>query len=70
MARVGRFDAVGYHGFVTVASDGELGNVVDGVDEFPLDAKNGTLPAVSGIVPANQVSEHPPNGVAERARPA
>ncbi|HUB08476.1 MAG TPA: alkaline phosphatase family protein [Myxococcales bacterium] len=52
-------------GFVTVAEDGELGNVVQGVDEFLLDARDGTLPAVSWVVPANQVSEHPPDGVGE-----
>ncbi len=52
-------------GFVTVAQDHELGNVVEGVDQLLLDAKDGTLPAVSWVIPANQVSEHPPNGVAE-----
>jgi phospholipase C len=52
-------------GFSTVAQDAELGNIVEGVDQFLIDAKNGTLPAVSWVIPANQVSEHPPNGVAE-----
>jgi phospholipase C len=44
--------------FTTVKQDNELGNVVD-VDTFYLDVKNGTLPAVSWIVPTNKVSEHP-----------
>jgi phospholipase C len=52
-------------GFVTVSEDGELNNVVEGIDQFLLDAKNGTLPSVAWVIPANQVSEHPPNGVAE-----
>jgi phospholipase C len=52
-------------GFVTVAEDGELGNIVTGTDQFLLDLQNGLLPAVSWIVPADQTSEHPPNGVAE-----
>jgi phospholipase C len=52
-------------GFVTVAEDGELGNITQGIDQFLLDAQNGTLPAVSWVIPGNQVSEHPPNGVAE-----
>ena len=53
-------------GFVTVAQDGELGNVVDdGADQFVKDALAGTLPNVAWVVPAIQVSEHIPNGVAE-----
>ncbi|MEI4884000.1 alkaline phosphatase family protein, partial [Klebsiella pneumoniae] len=52
-------------GFVTVAQDGELGNVVQGADQFLQDARAGTLPAVSWVIPANQVSDHPPNGVGE-----
>jgi phospholipase C len=52
-------------GFVTVAEDGELGNVISGADQFLDDAQAGTLPAVSWVIPANQVSEHPPNGVGE-----
>ncbi len=52
-------------GFVTVDQDGELGNVVEGADKFLVDAQNGTLPAVSWVIPSDQVSEHPPNGVAE-----
>ena len=53
-------------GFVTVAQDGELGNVVDdGADAFVKDALGGTLPNVSWVIPAIQVSEHIPSGVAE-----
>ena len=51
-------------GFVTVEEDGVLGNIVT-VDHFLQDLEDGHLPAVSWIIPANQVSEHPPNGVAE-----
>jgi phospholipase C len=50
--------------FETVKQDGELGNIVP-VDRFLVDAKNGTLPAVSWIAPSNVVSEHPPSGLAE-----
>jgi phospholipase C len=52
-------------GFVTVAQDGQLDNVVLGIDQFFIDARNGTLPAVSWVIPSDQFSEHPPNGVAE-----
>jgi phospholipase C len=52
-------------GFVTVTEDGQLANIVQGADVFLVDAKNGTLPAVSWVIPANQVSDHPPNGVGE-----
>ncbi|MHB8418824.1 MAG: alkaline phosphatase family protein [Myxococcales bacterium] len=53
-------------GFVTVDRDGERGNVVDdGADAFVKDALAGTLPNVAWVVPAIQVSEHIPNGVAE-----
>jgi phospholipase C len=52
-------------GFVTVADDGELGNVVPSTDQFLLDAQSGNLPAVAWVVPSDQFSEHPPNGVAE-----
>jgi phospholipase C len=50
--------------FDTVREDGELGNIVP-IDEFLLDAKRGTLPRVSWVVPSADVSEHPPNGVRE-----
>jgi phospholipase C len=44
--------------FDTVKEDGELGNIV-AYDEFYADVKGGTLPAVSWLVPASEVSEHP-----------
>ena len=46
-------------GFDTVKQDNELGNIQT-VDSFFTSAKNGTLPAVSWVVPNNKVSEHPP----------
>jgi phospholipase C len=45
--------------FRTVQSDGELGNIQD-LSHFYDDAKKGTLPAVSWVVPDRDVSEHPP----------
>jgi phospholipase C len=45
--------------FDTVKADGELGNIQD-VSNFYAAAKNGTLPAVSWIVPNGTLSEHPP----------
>jgi phospholipase C len=53
-------------GFVTVADDDELGNIIDdGADQFLIDAQNGTLPSVAWLIPSAQVSEHIPEGVAE-----
>jgi phospholipase C len=52
-------------GFVTVNEDGELGRIVPDTNAFLVDASSGTLAAVSWIVPSDQFSEHPPNGVAE-----
>jgi phospholipase C len=46
-------------GFTDVRADGQLSNVQT-IDHFYADAKAGTLPAVSWIVPNGQVSEHPP----------
>ncbi|HEY7834734.1 MAG TPA: alkaline phosphatase family protein, partial [Ktedonobacterales bacterium] len=46
-------------GFDTVKQDGQLGNIQD-VSNFYTAAKNGSLPAVSWIVPDGPVSEHPP----------
>jgi phospholipase C len=46
-------------GFDTVKQDGQLGNIQQ-VARFLEAAKNGTLPAVSWIVPNGSVSEHPP----------
>jgi phospholipase C len=45
--------------FTTVKQDNELANIQT-VDKYFMAAKNGTLPAVSWIVPENTVSEHPP----------
>jgi phospholipase C len=45
--------------FDTVKADGQLGNIQD-VDRFYAAAKDGTLPAVSWVVPSGAVSEHPP----------
>ncbi len=45
--------------FVTVHQDGELGNIQD-LSNFFTAAKNGTLPAVSWIMPNGNDSEHPP----------
>jgi phospholipase C len=48
--------------FDTVRQDGQLGNV-QSVDRFYNQAKTGTLPAVSWVVPSGPVSEHPPGAV-------
>ena len=48
--------------FDTVAQDGELGNIRPTRDFFTA-AKAGTLPAVSWVIPAQEVSEHPPASV-------
>ncbi len=45
--------------FDTVKADGELGNIQQ-LDNFYTAAKNGSLPAVSWIVPNGKDSEHPP----------
>ncbi|MHB8577903.1 MAG: alkaline phosphatase family protein [Dehalococcoidia bacterium] len=50
--------------FDTVKQDGQLGNVQD-VAQYFTAAQNGTLPAVSWIVPENSVSEHPPAKVSD-----
>ena len=46
-------------GFTDVRADGQLSNVQT-IDHFYADAKAGTLPAVSWVVPNGTVSEHPP----------
>jgi phospholipase C len=46
---------------VTVHEDGQLGNIQTHVD-FEREAANGTLPAVSWLVPGNLASEHPSAG--------
>jgi phospholipase C len=50
--------------FDTVAADGQLGNIQD-VTNFYAQAKAGTLPAVSWVVPSSAVSEHPPARVSD-----
>src|SRR5262249_7890370 len=50
-------------GFATVKADKQLGNVQAAQNYFT-DAQNGTLPAVSWIVPNSKTSEHPPASVA------
>ncbi len=49
--------------FDTVKQDNQLANIQT-VDKFMAAAKDGTLPAVSWIVPENKVSEHPPASIA------
>ena len=45
--------------FDTVRQDGQLGNIQQ-LSQFYTAAKNGTLPAVSWVVPNGKDSEHPP----------
>jgi phospholipase C len=49
--------------FQTVHDDGQLGHVVDS-SRFYSDARQGTLPAVSWIVPNGAVGEHPDSSIA------
>ncbi len=49
-------------GFDTVKQDGQLGNIQT-VDKFFSAVADGTLPAVSWIVPEGKVSEHPPSAI-------
>jgi phospholipase C len=49
--------------FETVTNNGQIGNIVS-LAQFYTDAKNGTLPAVSWVVPNGSVSEHPPSSIA------
>ena len=48
--------------FDTVHQDGQLGNIQQ-TDLFLRDAKAGTLPSVSWVVPSGATSEHPPSNV-------
>jgi phospholipase C len=48
--------------FDTVKQDGQEGNI-QSVENFYTQAKAGSLPAVSWVVPAGAVSEHPPGAV-------
>jgi phospholipase C len=49
-------------GFDTVKQDNQLGNIQPVSDYFTA-AKNGTLPALSWIVPDGRASEHPPASI-------
>jgi phospholipase C len=46
-------------GFLDVRTDNQIGNIKD-VQSFRLAAQEGTLPAVSWVVPNSKDSEHPP----------
>jgi phospholipase C len=48
--------------FDTVRNDGQLGNIQPS-SSFYAQAKAGTLPAVSWVIPSGEVSEHPPGPV-------
>ena len=50
--------------FDTVKQDNQLANIQQ-VDQFLKAAKDGTLPAVSWVVPDGKVSEHPPASIKE-----
>jgi phospholipase C len=49
--------------FTDVHEDGQVGNIQD-VSNFFADARDGTLPAVSWVVPNQVQSEHPPANIA------
>jgi phospholipase C len=49
--------------FTDVQQDGQIGNIQD-VSHFLRDARTGTLPEVSWIVPDQRHSEHPPANIA------
>jgi phospholipase C len=49
--------------FATVKQDGQLGNI-QSISNFYTQARDGTLPAVSWLAPADPVSEHPPANIA------
>ena len=51
-------------GFGDVKSDGQTGNIQT-IDHFLTSAKDGSLPAVSWVVPNGKVSEHPPSLVSD-----
>jgi len=48
--------------FDTVKDDGQLDNI-ESVDDLYSAARDGTLPAVSWVVPSGDVSEHPPGQI-------
>jgi phospholipase C len=49
--------------FPAVQNDPNQRSRLQGTSQFYLDAKNGTLPQVSWIIPSAAVSEHPPSSV-------
>ncbi len=49
--------------FDTVKTDGQLGNIQP-TQNFLTAAQQGTLPAVSWVIPGDDVSEHPPASIA------
>jgi phospholipase C len=49
--------------FDDVKEDGQLGNIVSTAEFYP-EARDGTLPAVSWVVPSSTVSEHPTASIA------
>ncbi len=51
-------------GFDTVKNDNQLGNIQT-VENFYKAAKNGSLPAVSWVVPNGKYSEHPPSLISD-----
>ena len=48
--------------FSTVMKDGQLGNIQP-IGDFFAAATGGTLPAVSWVIPSDEVSEHPPSSI-------
>jgi phospholipase C len=48
--------------FDTVKQDGQLGNIKP-ISDFYAAARSGHLPAVSWVIPAGAVSEHPPSSI-------
>jgi phospholipase C len=52
-------------GFETVQEDGQMANALINLTQFYTDAANGTLPAVSWVLPQQQDSEHPTSSVGD-----
>ncbi len=51
-------------GFKTVETNGQLGNIQSNENYFA-SAKAGTLPSVSWVMPTENLSEHPPDNIAD-----
>ena len=51
-------------GFKTVAADHQLGNIRSNAGYFHA-ARDGTLPSVSWVMPTENLSEHPPDNIAD-----